>query len=97
MRRSPLWAGLQPAVPPLGSLNENKSTSLNPLSTFQREVNDVGDPLFDPPLLVSVLSSVGGITFSSVVSLALLPFSELVLFLALGLDLGLANLALLSR
>lgn len=51
--------------------------------------------LFDPPLLVSVLSSIGGLTFSSAVLLPLLLLSVLVLFLALGL--GLANLALLNK
>lgn len=53
--------------------------------------------VFDPPLFVSVLSSVGGMTFSSAVLLALLPLSELVLFLVLALAFGLANLALLSK
>lgn len=49
------------------------------------------------PLLVSVPSSVGGVVFSSDVSFALLLLSELVLFFALALAFGFANLALFSR
>lgn len=76
------------AAPPLAPLYVNNISIL--IQIDKKTYTHVF--LSDPPLFVSLLSSVGGITFSSSVLLALL-----VLFLALALALGLANLALLSK